>query len=279
MQEAYCPPCSEYSFCCPTRVPPLGGYLTWVPPRGVPGGTWPGYPPGGIPGGVPDLGTPRVPPGGSGGVTWPGYPPGTPRGDPGGTWPGYPPGRGGLGTPPGGTWPRYPPWGGTQKGVPRSGTPPGGTWGYLTRVPPLGGTRVRYPGGSGYPPRGVCVPPRGTWPGYPPWGVPRRGVPGSGTPPWGGYPGGTWPGYPPGGGTLVRYPGGAGYPPPLPHGILGNVAKHYGIWVPPLWTDRLMDGQTRVKTLPSLVLCTRAVTRICMGFHSGKHLSEELNRH
>ena len=25
-----------------------------------------------------------------------------------------------------------------------------------------------------------------------------------------------------------------GYPPPqLPHGILGNVAKHYGIWVPP----------------------------------------------
>ena len=35
----------------------------------------------------------------------------------------------------------------------------------------------------------------------------------------------TWPGYPPG-----RVP-----PPPprcLPHGILGNVAKHYGIWVP-----------------------------------------------
>ena len=26
----------------------------------------------------------------------------------------------------------------------------------------------------------------------------------------------------------------AGYPPRcLPHGILGNVAKHYGIWVPP----------------------------------------------
>ena len=34
----------------------------------------------------------------------------------------------------------------------------------------------------------------------------------------------------------------AGYPPPprwLPHGILGNVAKHYGIWVPPqVWTDK-----------------------------------------
>ena len=81
-----------------------------------------------------------------------------------------------------------------------------------------------------------------------------------------GYPpiltwlGGTLPGFP-----LGRVPPQAGYPPPpagysplagpgrvppphrcLPHGILGNVAKHYGIWVPPLWTDR----QTRVKTLP-----------------------------
>ena len=48
-------------------------------------------------------------------------------------------------------------------------------------------------------------------------------------------------------------PAGPGRVPPrcLPHGILGNVAKHYGIWVPPLWTDRLMEGQTRVKTLPS----------------------------
>ena len=38
----------------------------------------------------------------------------------------------------------------------------------------------------------------------------------------------------------------AGYPPRLPHGILGNVAKHYGIWVPPpqVWTDK-------VKLLPS----------------------------
>ena len=40
---------------------------------------------------------------------------------------------------------------------------------------------------------------------------------------WGGYP--TW---------VPPHPDLAGYPPRcLPHGILGNVAKHYGIWVPP----------------------------------------------
>ena len=46
---------------------------------------------------------------------------------------------------------------------------------------------------------------------------------------------------------------GYGYPPQcLPHGILGNVAKHYGIWVPPCGqTDWWMEGQTHVKTLPS----------------------------
>ena len=115
-QEAYHPPCSEYSFCCPTRVPP-GGYPS----------------------------------------------PGTP---PGGYW--------GPGTPPG--------------GYPSPGTPP----------PP--------PRGGGY---------RG--PGIPPGGVPKSGgVPGPRYPP-GGVPG---PRYPPGGGTRI-------------HGILGNVAKHYGIWVPP----------------------------------------------
>ena len=102
-QEAYRPPCSEYSFCCPTRVPSL-------PPGGVPdlGTPWGGVPdlvtP---PGGVPDLGTP---PGGS----WPGYPPGgyltwvPPRG---GTWPGYPQGGYLTWVPPGGTWPGYPPGG------------------------------------------------------------------------------------------------------------------------------------------------------------------------
>ena len=55
----------------------------------------------------------------------------------------------------------------------------------------------------------------------------------------------------------------------MPHGIMGNVAKHHGskkkkaLWDmgTPLWTDRLMDGQTRVKTLPSLVLRTRAVKK------------------
>ena len=105
-QEAYRPPCSEYSFCCPTRVPPPGG------------GTWPGYPP-------------PPPRGGGGGGTGPGSPPG------GGTWPGYPP-QGGVpdpGTPPwGGTRSGYPPGGGG--GVPDPGTPPPPPGGYLTRVPP-----------------------------------------------------------------------------------------------------------------------------------------------
>ena len=74
-QEAYRPPCSEYSFCCPTWVPPPDR----VPPHPdlARGGTWPGYPPS------------RVPP-------WPGYPPG--QGTPEGTRvpprPGYPPGQG-----------------------------------------------------------------------------------------------------------------------------------------------------------------------------------------
>ena len=153
-QEAYRPPCSEYSFCCPTRVPPPGWY--------------------------PDLGTPSP----QGGV---------PR-------------------------PRYPP-------------PPGG--------------------------------------GYPDLGPPQGGYPDLSTPPWGGYPD---LGTPPRGGTRTSVPppwGGVRVPPRLPHGILGNVAKHYGIWVPPLWTDRLMDGQTRVKTLPSLVLRTRAV----MNHHNALQLT------
>ena len=167
-QEAYRPPCSEYSFCCPTRVPP---------------------PPGG--GGVPDPGTPpgggvRVPPWGRGVPD-----PGTPRG---GTWPGYPPG--GLGTPPGGYLTRVPP-----RGVPDPGTPRGGP-GYT-------------PGGGG------------------------GGVPDPGTPP---------------GGIQV----------PSPRCLMAfweMLQSIMGYGYPPLWTDRIMDGQTRVKTLPSPILRMRAVTR------------------
>ena len=61
-QEAYRPPCSKYSICCPNWVPPLAGY----PPPGYPlswpgwGGTWPGYPPAGYP--LPGYLPARVPP-------------------------------------------------------------------------------------------------------------------------------------------------------------------------------------------------------------------------
>ena len=171
-QEAYRPPCSEYSFCCPTWVPPRGG--TRTPPGGVPS---------------------QVPP------------------------------RGGTQTPQGGT---------------QSGTPPGGK-GYWSGTPP-----------GGYP-----DPLGGTQSGTPPGGYPVR------YPPWGGYPD-------PPGGYPVRYP---------PGGVPGQVPPHclmafwemlqsiMGYGYPPLWTDRLMDGQTRVKTLPSLVLRTRAVMKDCLSDH------------
>ena len=133
----------------------------------------------------------------------------------------------------------YPPWQGTpQPGYPplagpgRVPPPPGWTW--------QGTPAARVPPQPGYPPGW-------TWQGTPPARVPPRSgyPPGQGTPPARVPP---RPGYP----SWLDL---AGYPPWLPHGILGNVAKHYGIWVPPLWTDRLMDGwkegQTRVKTLPS----------------------------
>ena len=135
-QEAYRPPCSEYS---PSQVvlpvvPPLGGvpdlgstpggYLTREPPLGWPD---PGNPPRG---GVPDPGTP---PGGS-------PDPGTPLGGyltrvppRGGTW---------QRVPPGGYLTRVPPWGYL------TWVPPQG--GYLTRVPPLGGDLTRVPPWGGY---------------------------------------------------------------------------------------------------------------------------------
>ena len=66
-QEAYRPPCSKYSLCCPNLVPPPAR----VPPQ-------PGYPPAR----VPPLA--RVPPS-QGTPPWPGYPPGqgTPPAGPG----------------------------------------------------------------------------------------------------------------------------------------------------------------------------------------------------
>ena len=62
MQEAYCPPCSKYSLCCPNWVPPprQGTPPARVPPR-------PGYPPPPEPGRVPPppgwtwQGPPRLP--------------------------------------------------------------------------------------------------------------------------------------------------------------------------------------------------------------------------
>ena len=137
------------------------------------------------------------------------------------------------------------------------------------RVPPSQGTPpARVPPGQGTPP--ARVPP---WPGYPPA---RVGYPpgGQGTPPVRVPPARIPPGYPP-----ARVPPQldlAGYPPaapwhsgkcckalwdmgtpPLPHGILGNVAKHYGIWVPPP-VDRQKDRHVSKHYLP-VVLRTRAV--------------------
>ena len=108
MQEAYCPPCSEYSFCCPNWVPPIltwpGGYPARGPPcRGVPylGVPYPtprpdlgGYP-AGVEGGGLGWGLVGV---GEGEGCWWGYPlAGYPQSWPGRVPPqldlaGYPPG-------------------------------------------------------------------------------------------------------------------------------------------------------------------------------------------
>ena len=111
----------------------------------------------------------------------------------------------------------------------------------------LGGTLSWYPRpdlAGGYPARGV-----------PYWVTPLQGTP----PPimtWQCTPHSwTWLGTP---------------PRCLPHGILGNVAKHYGIWVPPLWTDRLMDGWTDTCqniTFPSYYV--RVAVTILKSHHGG----------
>ena len=77
--------------------------------------------------------------------------------------------------------------------------------------------------------------------GYPTLVPPQQGTP-SPTWTWQGTPRLDLAGYPP--------PGPGRVPPQLPHGILGNVAKHYGIWVPPLWTDRRTDTCQNI-TFPS----------------------------
>ena len=115
------------------------------------------------------------------------------------------------------------------------GSPPRG--GYPDLGTPRGGSRYPPRGGSGYPPGGTRT-----------WVPPPGGSGGVRVP-----PGGTRTWVPPRGGYLTRVP-----PPTSWHS--GKCCK--ALWdmgTPPLWTDRLMDGQTRVKTLPSLVLRTRAV--------------------
>ena len=76
---------------------------------------------------------------------------------------------------------------------------------------------------------------------------------------------------------------GYGYPPRcLPHGILGNVAKHYGIWVPPP-VDRQKDRHMSKHYLP-IVLCTRAVNILIFLLtkkrrENGKSIGKRLGKH
>ena len=136
-----------------------------------------------------------------------------------------------------------------------------------------------WPGWEGVPYLGT--PPVLTWPGgYPTWVPPRQGTPLAGpgrVPPWlAGYPPppagpGRVPSPPAGPGRVPSPLAGPGRVPPpprldlavypprcLPHGILGNVAKHYGIWVPPLGVDKL----TKWNYYLPVVLRTRAVIMI-----------------
>ena len=139
-QVAYRPPCSEYSFCCPTWVPPPGGYPD--PPGGYPVRYLLGGYPVRYPRGV------RVPPQG-----------GTQTGTPLGGVPGQVPPRG-LPRPPGGTQ------SGTPRGVP--GTPRG----VPDQIPPRGVPDRVPPRGVRVPPLGVPRPPRGYPVRYPPGGYP-----------------------------------------------------------------------------------------------------------
>ena len=99
---------------------------------------------------------------------------------------------------------------------------------------------------------GYSPPPILTWLGgvVPDQGTPQQGTPLAGYPP-AGYllPGWTWQGTPP-----LAGPSRVPSPWCLPHGILGNVAKHYGIWVPPPRCQ-----QTENITFP--ILRMRAVTK------------------
>ena len=88
--------------------------------------------------------------------------------------------------------------------------------------------------------------------GVPCWGAPYLGT---SHPDLAGYPPLDLAGYPPPRclphgilGNVAKHYGIQVPPRCLLHGILGNVAKHYGIWVPPCGQT---EGQTRVKTLPS----------------------------
>ena len=96
-------------------------------------------------------------------------------------------------------------------------------------VPPSQGTPGQGTPYQGTPPARV-PPSQGTpQPGFPP---PSQGTPLARVP-----PGWTWQGTPPAGPGRV--------PRQLSHGILGNVAKHYGIRVPPqVWTDKQSETIT-----------------------------------
>ena len=182
----------------------------------------------------------------------------------------------------------YPVQGGTLLG---GGTLPGWVpcWGYPARGYP-GGVVPCHPAGGvpcpgGYPAGGVpCLvgyPVRGVYPAGG-RGVPCQGVPCWGVPCKGWYPGGVVPCHPARGGSylcgvqaatelfcceLALYS-------LMPHGIMGNVAKHhgskkkkknYGMGTPPLvdrqidgWMDGWMDRHVSKHYLP-VVLRTRAV--------------------